>query len=134
MFTKKTQNKEQKCLMAGVPIVEQWLMNPTRNHEVAGSIPSLAQWVKDPALLWAVVYVADSAQIPRCCGSGVGQSLQLQLDPSLGTSICWGKWPYKRQKDKKKNKKKPKKTNLMAEFIIYDWLFEIRIEFALIMV
>ena len=28
----------------------QWLTNPTRNREVADSIPGLAQWVKDPDL------------------------------------------------------------------------------------
>ena len=34
----------------GVPVVVQWLMNLTRNHEVVGSIPALAQWLNDPAL------------------------------------------------------------------------------------
>ena len=34
----------------GVSVVAQWLTNPTGNHEVAGSVPALAQWVNDPAL------------------------------------------------------------------------------------
>ena len=35
---------------SGVPVVAQWLTNPPRNPEVAGSIPGLAQGVKDPTL------------------------------------------------------------------------------------
>ena len=42
--------KSGKTLSLGVPVVAQWLTNLTRNHEVAGSTPGLAQWVKDPAL------------------------------------------------------------------------------------
>jgi len=30
--------------------VAQLLTNPTRNHEVSGLIPGLAQWVKDSVL------------------------------------------------------------------------------------
>ena len=37
-----------KKAIEGVPIMAQWLMNPTKNHEVVGLIHGLAQWVEDP--------------------------------------------------------------------------------------
>ena len=57
----------------------QWLTNPTRNHEVVGSIPGLIQWVgesgiavscgvghrhgSDPVLLWLWHRPAATARI-----------------------------------------------------------------------
>ena len=38
-------------MVLGVPVMAQWLTNPTSNHEVVGSIPGLAQWVEDPVML-----------------------------------------------------------------------------------
>ena len=37
-------------IFRGVPIVAQWLMNPTSNLEVAGLNHGIAQWVKDLVL------------------------------------------------------------------------------------
>ena len=42
-----------------------------------GLIPSLAQWVEDPALPSAVVWDTDTVQIWYCYGCGLGRSCLL---------------------------------------------------------
>ena len=62
-----------------VPIVVQWVKNPTSIHEDAGSIPGPIQWIKDPALLQAAAWVADAARILSCYGCSISRQLHLRF-------------------------------------------------------
>ena len=90
---KRTENSA-----AGVPFVARWLTDLTGNHGVVGSVPGLAQWVKDLVLLWLwhrpVATARPLAWEPPCA---TGAALERTKRP------------------KKERKRKKKKTLLLAE-------------------
>ena len=71
----------------------QWLTNPTRNYEVVGLIPGLAEWVKDPSIAVSCCIGCRPHLDPRCCGCGVGWQLQLRLYPQPGNLHMLQVWP-----------------------------------------
>ena len=72
----------------GVPVVAQWIMNLTRNHEVVDLIPGLAQGlrIQQCCELWCRSHLrlgphlAVAVAYAGACSSN--------WTPSLGTSIC----------------------------------------------
>ena len=87
----------------------QWLTNLTRNYEVVGSIPGLAQGIKDLLLLWC----GSQRRLGTCVAVALEQAGSYSCDqpPWPGTLHVWPeKTKKKTKKPKKKKKGKKKKT------------------------
>ena len=75
------------------------------------SLASLMGWGSGSAMSCGVV--ADVARIPRCCGCGGEEPLQLHFDPEPGNFHMPSRCSPKNQKRKKKSKMSSYWSNMM---------------------
>ena len=83
----------------GIPLVAQWLTSPTRNDEVAGSIPGLAQWLRIQRCheLWCRSQMRlNSHVVVAVAWAGICSS---DSTPTLGTSTCHGYGSKKKKRE-----------------------------------
>ena len=78
-------------------------MNPTRNHEVAGSIPGLASLSGLRIQRCDELWCSSQMRLRSCIAAAAVQagSCSSNKTPSLGTSICHRCSPKKKKKKKK---------------------------------
>ena len=92
----------------GVPVVAmaQWLTSPTRNHEVSGSIPGLAQWAKDPGVAVSCGVGCRSGSDPGLLWLWHGLVATAPIRPQPG-NLHMPRERTKKWQKKKKEKKVP---------------------------